>query len=156
MLHHLLHRRRAGIAPLAVQERGAKELHPIIRHDGRLLHQALSRVDHDLARAERLPRDVRRTRGSAPTALGARVAVEQVLPRELLDVRRSERLDVRLEIHVPHHPLLPRAARVGEVHVDERRDDVEVLRVRQIVQEDEDQQRMHPPEHVVARVRGGG
>ena len=70
----------------------------------------------------------------------------------MLDVRRAELLDVGLEVHRAHHALLSRPARVREVDVDERRDDVQVLRVRQVVEEREDEQRVRPPEHAVARV----
>ena len=112
-----------------------RELHPIAGHERALLHQPLPRVDDDLARAEQLAGDVRRARRGAAAALGARVAVEQILPRQLLDVRRAELLDLGLEIHRPHRALRARAARVRQVDVDQRRHDVQVLRVRQVVQE---------------------
>jgi hypothetical protein len=79
-------------------------------------------------------------------ALRARVAVEQVLPRQVLDVAHAELLGgLVLEVHVPHHPHLPRPARVREVGVGERDDDVQVLRVRQVVEEPEHAERVSPP-----------
>ena len=90
------------------------------------------------------------TRGGAASALGAGVAVEQVLPRQLLDVARAELLDVGLEVHVAHGALRARPARVREEHVDERRRDVQVLGVRQVVEEGEDEQRVRPPEELEA------
>ena len=109
-----------------------------------LLHQATARIHDDLARAERLARDVRRTCCGAATALRAAVAVEQVLPREVIDVTGAELLHLGLEVHRTHHADLARAAGVAEPDIDQRADDVQVLGVRQEVEEAEDQQRVQP------------
>src|SRR4029079_16868050 len=95
---------------------------------------------------QQLAGEIRRTCRGTAAALGARVAVEEILPRQMLDVRRAELLDLRLEIHVAHDALLSRPTRVRQVDVDERRYDVQMLRVRQVVQERENEQRVHPPE----------
>ncbi len=141
-------RHRRGL----VSQRRALERHPVARRDRSLLHQPLAGVDDDLARAERLPRDVGRARRRAASALGARVSVEEILPRELLDVRRAELRVLGLEIHRLHRAARARTARVREVDVEQRRHDVQVLRVRQIIQEGQDQQHVRPPE--TGRERG--
>ena len=83
--------------------------------------------------------------GGAAAALGAGVAVEQVLPGQVGHVGRAEVLGVLgLEIHGAHDAHRPRAGGVGEPDVGQRRDDVQVLGVRQVVEEDEDQQRVRP------------
>ena len=148
MSHHLFDRGGAGDAAFAVEQRGTQEVHAITGDDGRLLHQSLARVHNDLARAQQLPRDVRRARCRAASALGARIAVEQVLPRQMFDVARTELLDVRFKVHVAHRALHAGTARVREVHVDERRHDVQMLRVWEVVEKDEDQQCVHPPKHL--------
>src|SRR5262249_42013363 len=70
-------RLRAGDA-VRLEEPG--EFHPVSSDDRALLHQPLPRIDDDLARAEHLARQVCGARGGAAPALGARIAVEQVLP----------------------------------------------------------------------------
>ena len=118
---------------------------------GRLLHQPLPRVDDDLARAQRLAGDVRRAGRGAAAALGARVAVEQVLPRQVLHVatRRTARRPASRSMG-RITPFCPGPLVFEKYTLMQRRDDVQVLRVRQIVEEDEDQQRVRPPDHVVA------
>ena len=153
VLQHLCGGRRAGVVAFAVQQRGAQKLHPVSEHDRRLLHQPLPGVDDDLARAEQLAREVGRTGGRAAPALRAGVAVEQILPREILDIRGAKVLDVGLEIHRPHHAFLTGSAGVREVDVDQRRHDVQVLGVREVVEKGENQQRVHPPEQRRQRVR---
>ena len=117
----------------------------------RLLQQPRPGVDHDLARRQQLAREVGRAdRGAAP-AFGAAEAVQQVLPGELFDVLRAEHLHVlRLEVHRLHRALGTGAARVREEGVDQRRQHVQVLAVRQVVGEDQQQQRVQPPAHRVA------
>src|SRR6185369_5251755 len=73
-------------------------------------------------------------------------SVEQILPGELLDVGGTKLLDVRLEIHRPHGADLPWSARVREENVDQRGHDVQVLRVWQIVEENQNEERVGPPE----------
>ncbi len=119
-----------------------------------LLLQPLAHVDHDLPRGEELPRRVGRTDRGAPSALGAREPVEERLPAQVLDVLGAELLGVRaLEVHRTHRADHPRTTRVREVGVRERRDDVQVLGVRQVVQEAQDQQRVGPPGEVVQQHR---
>ena len=118
------------------------------------LHQALPRVDDDLARTQRLAGDVGRTGGGAAAALRTRIAVEEVLPGELLHVVGAELLDVGLEVHGAHDALLPRSAGVREEHVEQRRHHVQVLGVRQVVQEEEHEQDVCPPVDVGHRGRG--
>src|SRR5690606_2643565 len=105
------------------------------------LHEPLARVDHDLARAQRLAGDVGGACRGAASTLGARVAVEQVLPGEVGDVCSTELFRVLgLEVHGAHDTNLPGPIGVGEVYVGQRDDDVQVLGVRQVVQEVQDEQ----------------
>ncbi len=117
----------------------------------RQLHQPLPGVDDDLARREQLAGEVRRTDRRAAPALGAGVAVEQVLPAQLRHVGRAEDLRLGLEIHRLHRPHGSRPAGVGEEGVGERDDDVQVLGVRQVVEEGQDEERVRPPAHAVQR-----
>ena len=56
----------------------------------------LADLQHDLARVERLAGRVRRAHRGAATADRARVGVEELLPGEVLDGRRAERLELGL------------------------------------------------------------
>ena len=111
-------------------------------HQRCLLHQATTRVHHDLARAERLAGDVGRTSRRAATAFRAAVPVEQVLPAQVIDVQRAELLHLGLQIHRLHHADLTGTAGVAEPDVDQRAHHVQMLGVRQEVQEAQHQQRM--------------
>ena len=130
-------------------EHRPEKLHAVAGDERTLFHEALPRVHNNLARAERLAGDVRGTHRRAATALGARVAVEQVFPGEVFDVRRAELLDVGLEIHGTHRGAFTLPACVREEDVEQRRHDVQMLRVREIVEEGEHQQCMRPPAHAV-------
>src|SRR4029077_4832579 len=126
-------------------EVGTEKGHGIARRNGPFLHQPLTRVDDNLSRAEDLTRDVCRARRGAAAALRTRIAVEEILPGELLDIARAERIGLGLEVHRPHRGALAVRARVREVDVDERRDNVQVLRVRQIVEKDQNEKDVRPP-----------
>ncbi len=105
------------------------------------LVEIIAEVQQQLARRQRLSGQRGGTvRRAAPT-LRARVHVEHLLPGELVDVRGAERGAV-LEIH-----LRERAERLElpEEGVRKPGDDVEVLRERQQVQHEEDQQVVPPP-----------
>ena len=124
-----------------------------VQHAG-LLREARTRLHHDHARRERLARDVGRAGRRAAAALGARVPVEQVLPREVLHIGGTKLLGVlRFEVHGTHRAHTPRPARVGEPHVDERREHVQVLRRGEVIKEPEDQHRVDPPHHPGHRMR---
>src|SRR5688500_20267583 len=72
-----------------------------------------------------------------------------------MHIGRTELLGVlRLEIHGAHHALLARPAGIREEDVDQRADDVQVLRVRQVVQEDEYERGVCPPADGVPDLRG--
>ena len=88
----------------------------------------LADLQHDLARVERLAGRVRRAHRGAAAADRAGVGVEQLLPGEVLDRRRAERLElglheVRHRLHRALGPVL-----VAQVHVHRRRDHVPQLR----------------------------
>ncbi len=141
---------RSALVAFAVKQRVVRELRSIAHEERGLLHQPVTRVDDDLARAQHLPGEMRGTHRGAAAALGARVPVEQVLPRHLIDVRGPELLDIlRLEIEETNHALRAGPLRVREIDVRNRRDDVQVLRERQIVEKCEHEQCMRPPEHGV-------
>ena len=141
---------RVPLVAFAVHERVVRELGPIAEQQRRLLHEPAARVDDDLARTQHLAGNVRGTRIGAAATLGARVTVEQILPCELIDIGRTELLDaLRLEIEKANHSLRPRPLRIREVDVGNRRHDVQMLRVRQVVEKAEHQQRVRPPEHAV-------
>ena len=102
------------------------------RHDrvaGRGHH--LADLQHDLARVERLAGRVRGAHRRAASADRARVGVEQLLPREVLDLHGAEGLELGLhEVrHGLHRALGPVA--VLQVHVHRRREHVPQLRGRQ-------------------------
>src|SRR5690606_19367022 len=69
---------------------GRLRLLGITREYRRQLHEALARVDHDLARAERLAGNVGRANGSAASAFGAGIAVEQAFPGQVRNVCGAE------------------------------------------------------------------
>src|SRR3954451_8080884 len=98
---------------------GVLELHVVGRQRRALLHQPLTSVHHDLAWAQQLAGEIRWARRGAAAALRAGVSIEQVLPAQMLDVGRPERLDVGLQIHRPHYRALGLPARVREEDVDE-------------------------------------
>jgi len=105
--------------------------------------------DEDLG-VQRLVRQRRRADDAAPPALGAGVAVEARLPGELLDPGDAEVLGI-LEIRraQPPHRL-----ELHEEDVRDRGQDVEVLRVREVVAEEEDVQEVHPPGGLGNRPQG--
>ena len=84
----------------------------------------LADLEHDLARVERLAGGVRRAHARAAAAHRAGVGVEQLLPREVLDDGRAERLE--LGLHQVRHRLhrALRAVVVAQVHVERRREHV--------------------------------
>ncbi len=129
-----------------------RSLHfPHIAHEKRrLLHEALPSVDDDLAGTEDLAGDVGRAGGGAPAALGAGVTIEQLFPRQVLDVGRAELLHTFcLEIEKGDGALRRQPLRVREVDVGNGADDVEMLGVREVVEEREQKDRMSPPTGVV-------
>ena len=106
-------------------------------------------VDH-LHRRQRLARVVRGAEVGAARALGAREAVHQRLPGEVLpaldDAGRGH--VVGLHVQLGQHAAL---AEVAEVDVGEGGDDVAVLRVEQVVPERQQHDDVRPPRHL-----GGG
>jgi hypothetical protein len=84
---------------------------------------------------------VRRTVVAAARALGARVGVEQRLPRELLELAHAP-LGLVLEVELGQvHPAL---AAVAERDVGQRAEQVDVLGVGQVVEERQDDQHVQP------------
>ena len=109
-----------------------------------LIVQRVADVRDDSHRIERLARRIRRARVRAPSALRARVPVEELPPRQLLDPVHPEPL------RFFQVDFLQRAFR-GQVHeerVHDREDDVHVLRVRDVREEREQEDDVGPPEHV--------
>ena len=113
----------------------------------RLVHRVADRGDVE-ARVERLVRQHRRADDAAAAALGAGVAVEHRLPRQVLDSRGAEPLGL---LEVRRREAAGRVE-LHEEDVRDRRQDVEVLRVRQVVAEEEDVHEMGPPGGVVERL----
>src|SRR5438132_2077128 len=111
---------------------------------GALRVQCVPHVRDDSHRVKRFPRRVRRACVRATSAFRARVAVEELPPRELFDAVHAERLRL-LEVG-----LLDRAARceIHEERVHDREDDVHVFRVRHVREEGEQQDDVSPPEKV--------
>ncbi len=106
-----------------------------------VLVQVIAQIQQQLARRKRLAADRRRAMRGAAAALRARVHVEHLFPGELVDVRGAECRGV-LQV------LLAQSAgrlELLEEHVRRGGDDVEVLRDRQQVHEDEDDAVVHPP-----------
>src|SRR5207244_11572525 len=87
-------------------------------------------------------------RALTPTALGARVEVEQLLARKVGDGLRTQRLFPGLEFPEVDLERFERTgwSGAGEPHVERARDDVEMLGVRQIDQEPEHEQDVRPEE----------
>src|SRR5437016_5476462 len=111
---------------------------------GALRVQCVPHVRDDSHRVKRFPRRVRRACVRATSAFRARVAVEELPPRELFDAVHAERLRL-LEVG-----LLDRAARceIHEERVHDREDDVHVFRVRHVREEREQEDDVGPPEKV--------
>ena len=109
----------------------------------------LAGLQHDLAGVERLARRVRGAHRRAPPADRARVRVEELLPGEVLDRRRAERLELGLhEVrHLAHRALGPRP--VLQVHVHRARDHVAQHRGRQDHEEREERDDVGDPRPAV-------
>ena len=117
--------------------------------------EVIAKIERELLGAQDLAGLVRRAVVGAATALGARVEVEDRLPREVLDARDADRVFERIGVLGRRadrlHQLLaafsamgcrrPRGVRSRGEDVGDRRDDVEVLRVRKEVEEDEHERR---------------
>src|SRR5207244_2368536 len=102
-------------------------------------------------RCQRFSRRVRRAIVRATSAFRARVAVEELPPRELFHAVHAERLRL-LEVN-----FLQRAAwrEIHEERVDDGEDDEHVFRVGHVREEGEKKDDMRPPEEVPpGRVRG--
>ena len=112
----------------------------------------LAGLEHDLARVERLAGGVGRAHARAAAAHRAGVGVEQLLPREVLDHRRAERLQLGLgEVgHRLHRPL--RAVLVAQVHVQRRREHVAQHRQREDGEEGDERDDVADPPPLVPRV----
>ena len=103
-----------------------------------------------ISRVERLAGRVRGAHRRAAPAHRARVGVEQLLPGEVLDGRRTERLELGLhEVgHRLHRAL--RAVRSSlQVHVHRRRDHVAQLRGGQDHEEGHERSEVHDPQRPV-------
>ena len=116
----------------------------------------LADLQHDLAGVERLARRVRGAHRRAAPADRARVGVEQLLPGEVLDLHRAERLELGLhEVrHRLHRALGPLA--ILQVHVHRRREHVAQLRGREDREEREERDHVNAPQpavRVAERVR---
>ena len=107
--------------------------------------------DQELRR-EQLPGRVRRAHVLAAAALGAREAVDDLLPRQVGDGADAE-ADLVVG-HVEAQRLEPPAApRPREEHVHRGRRDVQVLRVRQVGEEAEDEREVRPDEDALEHAR---
>ena len=96
---------------------------------------------------QRLAREVGRAGVLAAPALGARERVHHLLPRQVLDGPDAEAHLLLGQLLVEAQRLEPAArARAAEVDVDRRSRDVQVLGVRQVDEEAEDQQHVRPRE----------
>ena len=111
----------------------------------------LAHLEHDLARVERLPGGVGRTDARAAPADRARVGVQQLLPREVLDHGSAERLQLRLhEVGQRlHRPL--RALAVAQVHVHGRREHVAQLGGGDQHQQHAEPEHVEDPQRLVPR-----
>ncbi len=117
------------------------------------------RVSTMILRGEsNFPGEIRRAHSRVvDAALGAGVAVEEILPRELVDIGGAELLGaLGLEVEEADHALLHRPVRVREEHVRNRRGDVQMLGRRQVSQEHEHEQRVHRPEGALEDVAVAG
>ena len=150
---HILQRRFPTVG--AEQQRRTARHIQFARHQRRFLHQPAARVDDNLARTERLAGDVGRTGRRAATTLGAAVAVEQILPRQVIDIAGAELLDLGIQIHRAHHAGLAGPTGIAEPDVDQRTDHMQVLGIRQKIQKAEHQQRVQPVAHGVCHVCTG-
>ncbi len=97
-----------------------------------LLLDGVAHVVHDLLRREFLAGEEGRAVDLAAPALRARVGVEHLLPREVLDLSRAEALEI---LEVLDRLQLPRRRNPAEEDVERHRQHVRVLAVRQVVQE---------------------
>src|SRR5206468_267430 len=98
----------------------------VLEESGSLGKELIADVEDDLLRVEWLAGRERRAVVGAAPALGAGVAVKELLPGEVTDRRRAEGLlvlDVRDERELPSGGLL------SEKDVRKGRDDVQVLRL---------------------------
>ena len=92
----------------------------------------------------------------AAPALRARERVHHLLPREVLDGPDAEAQLLLGRLVVEPQRLQPPArARAPEVDVDRRGGDVQVLGVREVGEEAEDQQHVRPHEHALEHLGGG-
>ena len=139
-----------GAAASAVAVLEALEQHVQRAAVGHAEAHVVAQVVDDLHRRQRLARVVGGAEVGAARALGAGEAVQQRLPGEVLpaldDAGRGH--VVRLHVQLGQHAAL---AEVAEVDVGQRRDDVAVLRVEQVVQEREQDDDVHPPGRVDER-----
>ena len=140
----LLQRRRSR--PAAEARRGVEERRGVGI-------ERMAEVHGESLRRQRLPRQVRRADLAAAPALGAGVDVELLLPGEVLDLPDAEdpRLGRLLDVDRGH---LPRRVELREEEVRERREDVEVLREGEVVQEEEDREEMEPPGREIDGLEG--
>ena len=158
----LLHAGAAGdaipddvVADGVRDERGRLErLSPLRRgEEVRPLGEQLVAQAHDQElRRELLARRVRRADVLAAAALGARHRVDHLLPRHVGDRGRAEaHLGLVLDREVERLEAAA-AARAAEPDVDRRRRDVEVLGVRQVGEEADDEQDVRPDEDPLAHL----
>src|SRR6266542_3618733 len=107
-----------------------------------LAQEEVAQVQHDLLRIERLAGRERRAVVGTPAALGAGVTVEVLLPREVAQGRGPEGLAILDALDQPERtarPLRP------EEHDRQGRDDVQVLRLREVRGEREHGGDVDPP-----------
>ena len=110
----------------------------------RALEEKILKVQDEPLRIEFLAADVGRAAGGAAAAFRAVVRVEEILPREVVEAAHPEGLGF-LEVDGLELALGPLR---GEEDVEGRGHDVQVLGVRQVHEEAQEEHRVEPPRHV--------
>src|SRR5208283_2775557 len=107
-----------------------------------VLEGVISGLDSEKARRQRPAHGVGRTIVRTPSAVGASIKVEHVLPGEIFERLHAERFHlIQMVIRdSPSHRLQRAAIQFREVNVEERRDDVKVLSHRQEAEENEERE----------------
>src|SRR3990167_4960077 len=109
----------------------------------------MSELHHYLPRREGLFRMPCGTVVSTPSAFGAGIGVQYVLPREILYLPRSEVVDVLRGVFEIDRLERPPGLEILKKDVRNSREYMTVFRIRKVVQESEDDKDMEPPEKFV-------
>src|SRR3990167_4050141 len=112
-------------------------------------------LHHYLPRREGLSRMPCGTVVSTPSAFGARIGIKYVFPCEILYFPRSEVVDVLRCVFEIDRLKRPPGLEILKKDVRNSREYMAVFRIRQVVQEPEDDKDMEPPEKFV-RVHESG